>query len=42
MQTLAYSCILGGLRAGGLLVGDVHDMLEAELGGVFMPHGKCF
>lgn len=39
MQTLAYRKILGGLAAGGLLKGDVEAMIEAEIGGVFMPHG---
>jgi len=39
MQTLAYTCILKGLKQGGLLVGDVEEMLQAELGGLFMPHG---
>ncbi|GBF92263.1 Xaa-Pro dipeptidase-like [Raphidocelis subcapitata] len=39
MQTLAYRKILSGLKAGGILRGEVEEMLEAELGGVFMPHG---
>jgi len=39
MHTLACRAILSGLTAGGLLRGDVDAMLEAELGGVFMPHG---
>jgi hypothetical protein len=38
-QTLAYQKILGGLAVGGLLTGDVDDMIAAEVGGVFMPHG---
>jgi hypothetical protein len=38
-QTLAYEKILGGLAAGGLLRGDVQDMIAAEVGGIFMPHG---
>jgi hypothetical protein len=41
MQTLAYRHILSGLKDAGLLVGDVGDMLTAEVGGVFMPHGDC-
>lgn len=31
--------ILGGLAAGGLLQGDLQEMIEAEVGGLFMPHG---
>jgi Xaa-Pro dipeptidase len=41
MHTLAYEQILGGLKAGGLLVGEVGDMIAAEVGGLFMPHGEC-
>lgn len=40
LQTLAYRKILGGLAAGGLLKGDVEAMIEAEIGGIFMPHGE--
>jgi hypothetical protein len=40
VQTLAYRKILGGLAAGGLLKGDVEAMIEAEIGGIFMPHGE--
>jgi len=40
LQTLAYRKILGGLAEAGLLKGDVDDMIEAEVGGIFMPHGK--
>lgn len=39
MHTLAYQKVLSGLTAGGLLSGEVDDMVAAELGGVFMPHG---
>lgn len=39
MHTLAYRKILGGLAEAGLLKGDVDDMIEAEVGGIFMPHG---
>ena len=39
MQTLAYACILKGLKAGGLLAGEVDEMLAAEVGALFMPHG---
>lgn len=41
-QTLAYRKILGGLVAGGLLKGDVDAMIEAEIGGIFMPHGELY
>lgn len=40
MHTLAYRKILGGLAAGGLLRGDVDEMVEADVGGLFMPHGE--
>lgn len=36
---LAERTILEGLKAGGLLRGDVGAMVEARLGAVFMPHG---
>jgi Xaa-Pro dipeptidase len=39
MHTLACRAILSGLKEGGLLRGDVEEMLACELGGVFMPHG---
>jgi len=39
MHRVAERAILVGLRKGGLLRGDVEDMLEADLGAVFMPHG---
>ncbi|KAI8462387.1 MAG: Xaa-Pro dipeptidase (X-Pro dipeptidase) [Monoraphidium minutum] len=39
MHALACRRILAGLKGGGLLVGEVEDMLAAELGGLFMPHG---
>jgi hypothetical protein len=32
--------ILSGLVAGGLLKGDLQEMIEAEVGGLFMPHGE--
>lgn len=40
MQLLAERTILGHLKAGGLLVGEVDAMVEARLGAVFMPHGE--
>lgn len=40
MQTLAYQEILTGLEAAGVVAGGtVEQYLEAELGGLFMPHG---
>lgn len=39
MHALAYREILTALTNGGLLRGDVDAMLEAEVGGLFMPHG---
>eukprot|EP00775_Hariotina_reticulata_P006059 gene6059-6297_t len=39
LHTLAYEKILGGLAAGGLLQGDLQELIEAEVGGLFMPHG---
>uniref|UniRef100_A0A0V0J5S1 Xaa-Pro dipeptidase n=1 Tax=Schistocephalus solidus TaxID=70667 RepID=A0A0V0J5S1_SCHSO len=39
MHRLAERKILESLVAGGLLQGDVSEMLEAHLGAVFMPHG---
>jgi len=39
MHTLAYRIILEDLSAGGLLRGSVEDMLAANVGALFMPHG---
>jgi len=39
MHHLANRVLLTHLKAGGLLVGEVDDMMAANLGGVFMPHG---
>jgi len=39
MHRAAERVILTHLRDGGLLVGDVGDMLAAGLGAIFMPHG---
>lgn len=39
MHKLADRVHLEELKAGGLLKGDVEDMIEAHLGAVFMPHG---
>lgn len=39
MHLLANKVILQELKAGGLVKGDVQEMLEAGLGAVFQPHG---
>ncbi|XXG48222.1 hypothetical protein AAC387_Pa02g2732 [Persea americana] len=39
MHKLAEKTILESLRTGGLIVGDVDDMMAERLGAVFMPHG---
>lgn len=39
MHTLAERTILSGLAAGGFLAGDLDEMMAANLGSVFMPHG---
>ncbi|XP_064214047.1 xaa-Pro dipeptidase-like, partial [Tribolium castaneum] len=39
MHTLAHRVLLGELKKGGLLKGDVEAMVAAGLGGVFQPHG---
>lgn len=39
MHRLAERVLLERLRDGGLLQGDVDEMMSAHLGAVFMPHG---
>ena len=39
MHRLAERTILTHLKDGGVLTGDVEDMLAADLGATFMPHG---
>lgn len=39
MHRLAERTLLTKLRDGGLLQGDVDDMMKVHLGAVFMPHG---
>lgn len=39
MHTLAYRHVLTGLTAGGVLRGDIEDMMAVNLGATFMPHG---
>ncbi|GMT13222.1 hypothetical protein PFISCL1PPCAC_4519, partial [Pristionchus fissidentatus] len=39
MHLLAEKILLEDLKAGGLVVGDVDEMVKARLGAVFMPHG---
>ncbi|CAL5223649.1 g6193 [Coccomyxa viridis] len=39
MHLLAERCILKGLKAAGVVTGDVEEMLSACIGALFMPHG---
>ena len=39
MHRLAERRILSALTEGGLLTGDVEEMMAINLGAVFMPHG---
>ncbi|KAL0113543.1 hypothetical protein PUN28_012601 [Cardiocondyla obscurior] len=39
MHLLANKVVLTSLKEGGLLVGDVEDMIKAGLNAVFQPHG---
>ncbi|XP_014469832.1 PREDICTED: xaa-Pro dipeptidase [Dinoponera quadriceps] len=39
MHLLANRVVLASLKEGGLLVGDVEDMIKAGLNEVFQPHG---
>ncbi len=39
MHLLAERCILKGLKAAGVVTGDVEEMLSARIGALFMPHG---
>lgn len=39
MHELAYRVLCERLREAGLLVGEVDDMMAANVGGVLMPHG---
>ncbi|KAK9826336.1 hypothetical protein WJX74_010185 [Apatococcus lobatus] len=39
MQLLAERHILGGLKAGGFLTGNVEEMVQDRVGALFMPHG---
>jgi Xaa-Pro dipeptidase len=39
MHKLANRVILQGLNDGGLLTGSIDEMMEVDLGAVFMPHG---
>ena len=39
MHTLANRVILASLKEGGLLKGDIDEMIEADIGALFMPHG---
>ena len=39
MHRLAERVLLEGLKAGGLVVGDIDEMMSNHLGAMFMPHG---
>lgn len=39
MHKLANRVMLTQLRAGGLIVGEIDDMMAAGINGVFQPHG---
>ncbi|KAA0196078.1 hypothetical protein HAZT_HAZT010152 [Hyalella azteca] len=39
MHELSYRVMLKKLKEGGLLTGDVEEMIKADIGGVFQPHG---
>ena len=39
MHALSYKLMLGVLKQGGLVVGEIDEMMAANLGSVFMPHG---
>lgn len=39
MHKLAGKVLLERLKAGGMLIGNVDEMLEAGLSGIFQPHG---
>ncbi|CAE7236585.1 PEPD, partial [Symbiodinium sp. KB8] len=39
MQALAYRNILTTLKEAGVVTGEIEDMMAANLGAVFMPHG---
>ncbi len=39
MHDLAYRTILSHLREAGLVVGEIDELMENDIGAVFMPHG---
>jgi len=39
MHRTAERAILKALKGGGVLTGEIDDMIEADLGAIFMPHG---
>jgi len=39
MHRLAERVLLEHLMAGGLIIGDIDEMMSAHLGATFMPHG---
>lgn len=42
MHLLAERRILSALKDGGLLEGQVNEMLDFRIGALFMPHGAVF
>ena len=40
MHTLANRVILEDLLTAGLVTGSVDDMMAADIGALFMPHGE--
>jgi len=39
MHRLSERVVLEHLKTGGLIVGEIDDMMTAHLGATFMPHG---
>ena len=39
MHTLANRLILEGLKAAGVVTGDVQEMMDNNICALFMPHG---
>ena len=39
MHRLAERTLLAELREGGLVTGDIEEMMKVRLGAIFMPHG---
>ena len=39
LQLVAERCILQGLKAAGIVRGEVEDLLQRRMAALFMPHG---